>query len=69
MTYKIYFKNRAVRGINNAFDSYEKARQAVRKLMRKRIKGEDRWDLKGYWDSVSKNPTALTANGYTIKAV
>ena len=55
------------RTVNRIFNTYEAARQHVRKLMRKRIKGDDRQLYSGFWDGISRNPSSIGALGYSIK--
>jgi hypothetical protein len=55
---------------NTTFDSYEKARQFVRKHIRK-VLGRDDYNKRALfrWDNVSKGPTQFTTLGYQIKKV
>lgn len=52
-----------------SFESYERARQAVRKYMRKTIKGTARFNYDGLWDTISRNPTSLSAAGFRIVSI
>ena len=72
--YKVYKNNRYLKSLG-MFETYEKARQAVRKHIRKTIAP---WVyetikadcyLNGTWDSISRNPTNITVVGFKIKAV
>lgn len=57
-----------------AFPSYEKARQFIRKQLRKKFKDTEARVhhyanlTNGYWDMVSRNPSAITGTGYSIVA-
>lgn len=61
-------------GGRTMFGSYEEARRAVRKLLRRKVvQGKinkhnfDAYRLIGMWDDISRNPTKLA--GYKIVAV
>jgi hypothetical protein len=48
-------------------DSYEKARQAIRKYLRKTVRDRGlRHSMPGVWDSISRNPTDLGGMGFKI---
>lgn len=49
--------------------SYERARQAIRKYLRRQYTGQARYTLPGVWDSISRNPTNLRALGFRIQRV
>ena len=57
---------------NTTFDSYEKARQFVRKHIRKVLSRYEYNQHMAYydrWDNVSRGPTQFTTLGYQIKKV
>lgn len=63
------FKNKRVMFKGEAFASFEKARQAVRKHIRakmKPLKYMNTNDNIGLWDSTSRNPTSYTILGFRI---
>ncbi len=75
------FKNGRKQFKGQTFETYEQARQAVRKAIRKKFganKSAYRNTLaavvtRGFtvaaWDAISRNPTNYTALGYTIRKV
>jgi hypothetical protein len=82
----VFRNSKAVKSINNradtlsvlgtvGFESYEKARQGLRKYIRSLKK---RGKLEGvsvgymgsaHWDGISRNPTRYTDAGFTIRQV
>ncbi len=61
-TYKVKLNNRTIvfAGRRTVFGSYEEARRAVRKLLRKKVaKGLVQRSDFGLWDGVSRNPSNL----------
>jgi hypothetical protein len=70
MSYAI-FKN-GKRTVRQVFADYEKARQHVRKMIRKSVDQEDYNYVngnKGFWDNISRNPSAYGILGYEIRKV
>lgn len=68
------------RTVKVSFDSYEKARQHIRKILRRMgqeaylstiLKREDEENrlVRGMWDDISRNPTNFTEFGYSIRAL
>lgn len=78
--FQVYRNKRLVKSINNqsfwgGFDTYEQARQALRKHIRAAVKKgklEDNFGFLGSHyrgDAISRNPTAYTHAGFAIKKV
>ena len=61
--------------ISGLFTTYERARQALRKYIRKGVKSGKLTGAFGYggmstlWDNISRNPTRYTDAGFTIRQV
>jgi hypothetical protein len=69
LNYKIYRNNRQLKSFG-AFESYERARQALRKYFRQGVRvGKFNRNQFGWWDETSHNPTMYTHLGYEIKRV
>jgi len=52
------------------FATYEEARSAARKWIRKNITNTEYVNKDvGYWDSINRNPSNITAVGFKITAV
>lgn len=68
--YQVTRNNRVLKSIGTGFDSYERARQALRKYIRKQVNAGKalRSDF-GFWDSVSRNPVGYTGMGFDIRKV
>jgi hypothetical protein len=64
--YKIKRNGRTIKKAGT-FLSYEAARQWIRSFLRTQVKGGMRFAGPGMWDSVSRNPTNLTAYGFRIE--
>ncbi len=70
--YQVLRNNRVLKSINKdgPFFSYEEARQALRKYIRKLVKaGKEARGNFGWWDNVSRNPPAYTYHGFQIRKV
>lgn len=67
--YCIYRNGRKMKNMGK-FNHYERARQAVRKLIRATMSSRD-YDssTSGMWDSISRNPTNYTEVGFRIRKV
>jgi hypothetical protein len=67
------FKNKKVMFKGTAFDSYERARQFLRKHIRQLVaKGKastSDFEGRGWWDNISRNPVNFTNAGYSIAKV
>jgi predicted component of type VI protein secretion system len=71
--YQLFRNNRRVLK-NNIFNTYEEARQALRRHIRKLVNtgkasrddfvSESGW---AFWDSISRNPTNFTKAGFAIR--
>ena len=67
--YQVFRKRRKQFG-GKAFSSFEAARQAVRRYIRKTIEKTSYADGHyGHWDSISRSPTSYTTLGFTIRKV
>lgn len=78
--FQVYRNNRLVKSINNqtfwgGFDTYEQARQALRKHIRAAVNKGKLVDNFGFaqssylGDKISRNPTRYTHAGFAIKKV
>lgn len=66
--YKVYRNNRVLKSVGTGFKDYEKARQALRKYIRRLVaKGKESKLAFGMWDCVSRNPTFVSHMGFEIK--
>lgn len=70
--YQVYRNNRVLKSLG-MFEEYEKARQGLRKYIRKLVNsGKDaRYSFTGTrgWDFVSRNPVNFTDAGFSIKHI
>jgi hypothetical protein len=71
MKYRV-FKNKRL-ATTKMFDTYERARQWIRKQIRRNYTPESYIDLitkterYGVWDCVSRNPSSISAANYSIR--
>lgn len=68
--YQVFKNKRVVSSINKQgpFFSFEEARQALRRYIRKHRDKLVCYDF-GCWDGVSRNPTRYTTAGFSIRKV
>jgi hypothetical protein len=65
----VIYNNKSRTTIRDTFPTYEKARQEVRKAIRRKFDSGTEYENAvqlGMWDRVSRNPTAYTELGYQI---
>ena len=65
------FRNKRVQLKGQTFDNFEKARQALRKYIRKNLKrlSDGNKSAFGCWDSISRNPARYADTGFSIRKV
>jgi hypothetical protein len=64
-------RNNRVMFKGQVFESYERARQAIRKYIRRKVEKIDYLFTNGggWWDGISRNPSRYTNLGFEVKKV